>query len=423
MENRKTIFKDKDGYFIEQDGNRIYVKPVDSKEKDESKWTFTDGTNTYTPSQLQEKRAEYSSSYDPYALTDLLDWTAENTIGLPIKWAAQTETGQKALPYVGKVLSVIQPSKWYGTLTGKGALWSDSNTGFGNDKHGQSLNTLVDLALAPVLVKGGGAVAKTVGTGAMNTASNAVRFGKSIYYSNNPSSQYLRYIGGKFKFGFDVQLPDLIRRTKDPMPKLHITRHNSRIFVSPLKNRFAFQSSGEANPVITNFTTDLPVIPHSGGNWTGFDINIIKGKQLLGKNVISTKPMDTFTYGDIIKVPKKSITTISSNYGTVPEKVLMDKFYKIYRRPTLNDYKFMDYVFQPKYTSEVIPKIDINDVLKSGLNIDKWDQHPVLKYWNNANMGPRMYQEWAHVMYDIAPTTEYEFRKGLDIDLKKYLNK
>lgn len=163
MEKQKTIFKDKDGYFIEQDGNRIYVKPVDSKEKDESKWTFTDGTNTYTPSQLQKKRAEYSSTYDPYALTDLLDWTAENTIGLPIKWAAQTETGQKALPYVGKVLSVVQPSKWYGTITGKGAPWSEKNTGFGDSKHDKSLNTLVDWALSPVLVKGQSAVAKTVG--------------------------------------------------------------------------------------------------------------------------------------------------------------------------------------------------------------------------------------------------------------------
>ena len=163
MEKQKTIFKDKDGYFIEQDGNRIYVKPVDSKEKDESKWTFTDGTNTYTPSQLQEKRAEYSSAYDPYALTDLLDWTAENTIGLPIKWATQTETGQKALPYVGKVLSVVQPSKWYGTITGKGTPWSKKNTGFGDNKHNKSLNTLVDWALSPALVKGEGAIAKTVG--------------------------------------------------------------------------------------------------------------------------------------------------------------------------------------------------------------------------------------------------------------------
>lgn len=163
MEKQKTIFKDKNGYFVEQDGNRIDVKPVDSKEKDESKWTFTDGTNTYTPSQVQQRRQKYSSAYDPYALTDLLDWTAENTIGLPIKLAAQTETGQKALPYVGKVLSVAQPSKLYGTFTGKGAPWSEKNTGFGDSKHDKSLNTLVDWALSPTLVKGEGTVAKTVG--------------------------------------------------------------------------------------------------------------------------------------------------------------------------------------------------------------------------------------------------------------------
>lgn len=164
MEKQKTIFKDKSGYFVEQNGERIQVKPTDQKGQDESKWTFTDGENTYTPSQTQEKRAEYSSAYDPYALTDLLDWTAENTIGLPIKWAAQTQTGQKALPYVGKILSVAQPSKWYGTFTGKGAPWSEKNTGFGDSKHDKSLNTLVDWALSPALVKGEGAVAKSVGS-------------------------------------------------------------------------------------------------------------------------------------------------------------------------------------------------------------------------------------------------------------------
>lgn len=164
MGKRKTIFKDKSGYFVEQNGQRIYVKPTDQKGQDESKWTFTDGSNTYTPSKLQEKRAEYSSAYDPYALTDLLDWTAENTIGLPIKWTVQTEIGQKAIPYVGKILSVAQPSKWYGTFTGKGAPWSEKNTGFGDSKHDKSLNTLVDWALSPALLKGEGAIAKSVGS-------------------------------------------------------------------------------------------------------------------------------------------------------------------------------------------------------------------------------------------------------------------
>ena len=49
MEKQKTIFKDKSGYFVEQNGERIYVKPTDQKGQDESKWTFTDGENTYAP--------------------------------------------------------------------------------------------------------------------------------------------------------------------------------------------------------------------------------------------------------------------------------------------------------------------------------------------------------------------------------------
>lgn len=172
MEKQKTIFKDKSGYFVEQNEERIYVKPIDQKEQDESKWTFTDGKNTYTPSQVQERRPKYSSAYDPYALTDLLDWTAENTIGLPIKLAAQTETGQKALPYVGKVLSIVQPSKWVGTFSGKGAPWSESNTGFGDDKHGQAMNTEVDWFLSPFLAKGAGAAAKGVASKSSNLLNN-----------------------------------------------------------------------------------------------------------------------------------------------------------------------------------------------------------------------------------------------------------
>lgn len=160
----QKIYKDKNGYFAEKDGKKISVKPVNQDDSDPQYWTFTDGANTYTPSQLHEKRAEYSSAYDPYALTDLLDWTAENTIGLPIKWAAQTKTGQRTLPYVGKILSVVQPSKWYGTFTGKGAPWSEKNTGFGNSKHEQALNTLTDWFVAPALLKGEGTITKSVGS-------------------------------------------------------------------------------------------------------------------------------------------------------------------------------------------------------------------------------------------------------------------
>lgn len=232
----------------------------------------------------------------------------------------------------------------------------------------------------------------------------------NVIYSNNPKSQYLRYALGKFKYGFDAQLPDLIRRTSKPMPKINVLRRNSNIGVSPLENRFRFKSNRQVSPVITNFSTDLPVIPNNGGDWSGFDINIIKGRNLLGKNVISTKPQDTFTYGDIITVPKKDITVISSNRGLVPEEKLQEEFFKVYRRPTEKDYKFMDFVFQPKYTSGVIPNTPITN-----------NQHPLFKYYSDGDMRSRLKQNWKNVMYDIAPTVESEFRDNLGIVLRSQL--
>ena len=237
MEKQKTIFKDKDGYFIEQDGNRISVKPVGSKEKDESKWTFTDGENIYTPSQVQKKRPEYSSAYDPYALTDLLDWTAENTIGLPIKLAAQTETGQKAIPYVGKVLSVVQPSKWYGTITGKGAPWSEKNTGFGDSKHDKSLNTLVDWALSPALVKGESDIAKIVGKEA------------TMQLASKGWSPAVKYVLGKPT----VEQPVLSTTTYSATPVIR-----SETYLKPWKSSWTPGNKAKANVATKYYWSNKP---------------------------------------------------------------------------------------------------------------------------------------------------------------------
>lgn len=297
-------------------------------------------------------------------------------------------------------LTFVSPSTWAGAATrNNGKSYFDnvaSGEGFGDD----TANLLFDLA-TPFAIGG-----------IKNLASNAV---KSIYYSNRPIGQYARFVGGKFKYGFDAKLPDLIRRTEDPMPRLYQTRRNSPIVVSPIENRFRFKSTGKESPVITNFTTDLPVISNNGGSWRGFDINIINGNQLLGKNVISTKPMDTFTYGNKIIVPRRAIKTISSKQGTVPEKQLMQKFLETYRRPTLKDYQFMDYVFQPKYPSEVIPN--------TPLTFDNMSTHPLGEYIYNADMRTRLNQPWKNVMYDIAPPVESEFRDNLGIVLKSDLNK
>lgn len=232
----------------------------------------------------------------------------------------------------------------------------------------------------------------------------------SVYYSNKPIGQYLRFVGGKFKYGFDAKLPDLIRRTYNPMSNESNSLIGKRIVVSPIENRFVWESSKQPSPIITNFTTDLPVIPHSIGDWFGSDINIIKGNYLLGKNVISTRPMDTFIYGNRMVVPKRAIKTISSKQGTVPEQVLKEEFLKVYRRPTLKDYQFMDYVFQPKYTSNVIPN--------TPLTFENIDTHPFKKYFFDGDMRDRIDQPWKHVMYELNPPIERDFREDLGIILK-----
>lgn len=274
-----------------------------------------------------------------------------------------------------------------------------SGTGFGDPVS----NFYFDLASPYIINKG------------LTSLNKIANLGKSVYYSNTPYGQYLRFVGGKFKYGFDAKLPDLIRRTEKPMLRINTMRRNSPIRVSPIENRFRFENTGELSPVITNFTTDLPVIPNNGGSWEGFNIGIIKGNQLLGKNVISTRPMDTFTYGDKIIVPKRNITIIPNvnKNGIVPEQELMKKFFENYKRPTLKDYKFMDYVFRPKYTSEVIPN--------TKLTFENASAHPLGKYLFDGDMRQRINQPFKNVMYDIAPTVESEFRNDLGIVLRSHL--
>lgn len=309
----------------------------------------------------------------------------------------QEEAG-KTLDAIGKLVS---PSTYVGALVRRNGKSVGDNLMSGEGTGSTAGNVAIDI-LTPFAVGG-----------VKSLASSAVKLGNSIYYSNRPIGQYCRFVGGKFKYGFDAKLPDLIRRTENPMPKLYQMRRNSPVVVSPIENRFRFKSTRKQSPVITNFTTDLPVISNSGGSWEGFDINIINGNQLLGKNVISTKPMDTFTYGNKITVPRRAIKTISSKQGTVPEKQLMQKFLETYKRPTLKDYQFMDYVFQPKYSSEVIPN--------TPLTFNNMSTHPLGKYLSDDDMRARLDQPWKNVMYDIAPTVESEFRDNLGIVLRSEL--
>lgn len=370
---RKIEYKLKPGEFFFTDrntGKKTLIKP-----KNET--ISTDRRNTYQRKQDEKRTQQLHRQYE------------------------EDKKQEEGMRNLQGFLTFISPSTYVGPILNNNGKSYVENVMSGEGTGDVTGNVAIDM-LTPFAIGG-----------VKSLASNTVKLGNSIYYSNRPIGQYCRFVGGKFKYGFDAKLPDLIRRTENPMPRLYQMRRNSPVVVSPIENRFRFKSTGKQSPVITNFTTDLPVISNSGGSWEGFDINIINGNQLLGKNVISTKPMDTFTYGNKIAVPRRAIKTISSKQGTVPEKQLMQKFLETYRRPTLKDYQFMDYVFQPKYSSEVIPN--------TPLTFNNMSTHPLGKYLSDGDMRVRLDQPWKNVMYDMAPPVESEFRDNSGIVLRSEL--
>lgn len=266
-------------------------------------------------------------------------------------------------------------------------------------------------------------------------------------------AQYPRYYAGKLYYGTDVEIPTLYRKIKStPIVK------DGKVQITTPNNRFAYINNGEENPIITNMTTDVPVRSHNGGNWDSADVLAFPGKTLLGKNIISTRPSDTFTFGDNITVPASKVTFYSGDKNilakaetegirtvTTPtlQKVIDDaeelanstgiQFRKPnygaytnemqrltrenHRSPTLKDYKFMDWVFQPKYKSEVYPFQDL-----SNIQIDDLGLLPEVLFKKLGNTTSRKSllnpKEWRNVLYDPATTAEENFRSSKGIDLK-----
>lgn len=267
-------------------------------------------------------------------------------------------------------------------------------------------------------------------------------------------AQYPRYYAGKLYYGTDVEIPTLYRKIKStPIVK------DGKVQITTPNNRFAYISNGEENPIITNMTTDVPVRSNNGGNWDSADVLAFPGKTLLGKNVISTRPSDTFTFGDNITVPASKVTFYSGDKDilakvkkegirtvTTPtlQKVIEDAEeldnsigiqlkkpnYGAYtnemqrltrenhRSPTLKDYKFMDWVFQPKYKSEVYPFQDL-----SNIQMDDLELLPEVIFKRLGNTTSRKSllnpKEWRNVLYDPATTAEENFRNSKGIDLKR----
>ena len=443
-------------YRATPDGEEIAVRPLNTIFPDPAQWTFTDDNGKfYTPRRTTPTNTAELNPDNRTGFERALD----NYIGEAFNTVPK---GYHTLPAIGAAaFGLANPA------LGEAALTS----GFGAHGLTKALNGnvhgLEDAAMTALEILPLGQLTKPM----LNTGIEVLEKYPALY-------QYPRYAVGKFKYGFDAQLPTLYRKVKN-LPKIK----DGRMMVSNPRSRFAFDNGyGEESPVITNFTTDVPVRSHSSGNWDRGLTLAFPGKTLLGKNVISTRPSDTFTFGNNISVPVGDVTaftgrpkeisflqnsgvkTISSpdaeifwesgvadlvdkiakaratnakifskrgngipllklktpvdnfdNYATTIENLARETF----RSPTTRDYEFMDYVFKPLYRTETIPKID-------DFTIQALDNYPALGEWI-GNSERRRYLEdpwrWENLMYDPLTPIESEFRKKLNIGLKPEFKK
>ena len=283
--------------------------------------------------------------------------------------------------------------------------------------------------------------------------------GLGIAAWHSPFAQYPRYYAGKLYYGNDVELPTLYRKIK-AFPKTK----DGKVLITAPDNRFIFKN-GKESPVITNMTTDVPVRTHDS-NWDNADTMVFSGKTLLGKHVISTRPSDTFTYGDNISVDPSKVTFLSGDKDAIAfaknkglntitnnnlQKVIeeSDRLEKLadegkivvekpdwdsytnemqkitrsaFKSPTEKDYKFMDWVFQPVYKSEVFPAMDLSKSSISDLNSLP---EIISSQLGNAKLRPYLLNsnEWRNVLYDPATSAEDNFRRHKGIILKTEYNR
>lgn len=275
-------------------------------------------------------------------------------------------------------------------------------------------------------------------------------------------AQYPRYYAGKLYYGNNVELPTLYRKLND-LPSVE----NNRIVLTNPNSRFAYKN-GTDSPIITNMTTDVPVRSHGNGNWDLDNVLAFPGKTLLGKNVISTRPSDTFTFGDNITVSPSKVTFFSGSDDAVKaarnmgmqakvseeSKKILDTYNKTieestnpfisrlikidgkgyskgiqqltrnsFKSPTVKDYKFMDWVFQPQYKNEVFPFRNLSK-MKTFKELQSLPTQ-ISSQFGDARMRNYLLDptEWRNVIYDPATTAEGLFRKRKGIELKSHIYK
>lgn len=236
----------------------------------------------------------YSSAYDRYALSDLINWGLESTVGKALQPVIEE------YPWSANVLKAITPSSYIGTLREGKAPWDLSNTGFGDSKDMQSANLLFDLTVGPKVAKDVNIASKLVGKGLINSAKELpYLFPKTRLYSDNPFVNAYATLARRYDLPDKARLPYLIRKIKSG--NLNFTEDG---LVDLTGSRWKH----------TNYTYDLGVIPHAKGSWDdAAQTLIINPRDFIKRNKWgSIEPSDMFTIDGTTPVSPKEVINITT---------------------------------------------------------------------------------------------------------------
>ena len=90
---------------------------------------------------IGKKQYPYQSSFNPYALTEGIQYALGNTVGKVMEPISK-------IPGVAPVLRTLTPSNWIGTLRTGIPMWDEKNPGFGDSYNDKQINTLFDLGMS-----------------------------------------------------------------------------------------------------------------------------------------------------------------------------------------------------------------------------------------------------------------------------------
>ena len=227
---------------------------------------------------IGKKQYPYQSAFNPYALTEGIQYALGNTVGKVMEPVSK-------IPGVMPILRTLTPSNWVGTLRTGIPMWDEKNPGFGNSYGDKQLNLLFDLGVTPSLSK--------LPTGNV-----------SFYKTPLLNLQFLRAVNSFNKQLADkTYILDNLRRSIGELPDTQI----SSIYKNAYKNL-----DHETGQIIR----DWHFIKNSGGygiNNYEKPVVFYQGSPYGGHSVVNSKLLDATIGGASALGEKGNFTTTDLN--------------------------------------------------------------------------------------------------------------